>query len=364
MSLHIVILAGGRGVRFWPLSRRERPKQLLPLLGTESLLRQTAARFDGWVPPEAVWIVSHISLIAETRRELEGLLLAERCIEEPIARNTAAAIGAAAAAIETIDPEALMLACPSDHWIPDTEAFRLDVERASRAAAALGGLHLFGIPITRPECGYGYVECAEELAAHPGTAPVARFHEKPDPETAVAYASRGEMLWNSGIFLWKAATILEALDRYLPQSRETLGKLRACLKQEGGRYGPKAKEALRAYLEASSPVSIDCAVLEKHATAFVTRATFRWSDLGNWLSWGEKVESDAHGNQVRGKVLIHDSRDCVLYSEDGLLALLGVEDLIVVRLGDVTLVCSRERAQEIRDLVDAAGRREDLEEFL
>ena len=365
MSLHVAILAGGRGERFWPLSRRTRPKQFLPLAGSRSLLQETADRLVGWVDPGSLWVVAHDSLLAEIRRQLKGALAEERCIKETRPRNTAAAIGIAAAAVEAAEPDAHLLVLPSDHWIPDTEAFRQDVQRALAAAEALDGLHLFGIPITRPECGYGYVEQADEIAGRPGVARVKRFREKPDRERAIEYARRPEMLWNSGIFLWRAATILEALGRHIPESRDALAALRDVLQGERGRLDAGAvAEAMDRYLEASPSAPIDTAVLEKHDRTYVTRASFRWSDLGGWLSWGEQIDPDSEGNRCRGLRILRDAHGCTAYSEDGLLALLGVKDLVVVRLQDVTLVCAKERAQEIRQLVREAAEQGDLDAYL
>lgn len=358
-----MILAGGRGERFWPLSRRTRPKQLLPLMGQRSLLQETVDRLEGWVDPDSIWAIAHDSLLPDIRRQLDPVLSERRCIAEPIPKNTAPAIGAAAAAVEAAEPGAMMLVLPSDHWIPDKEEFRQDVDRALSAALDRDGLHLFGIPIARPECGYGYVERADELKGHPGVARVARFHEKPDIEKAESYAKRPEMMWNSGIFLWKASTILDALRRHIPETREALDDLCGHLAAEKGNFGPEAKEAIRRYLDQSPAKPIDIAVLEKHDETYVTRASFRWTDLGSWLSWGEQLEADSKGNRGEGQQILRDSHDCIVYSEDGAVALLGVRDLIVVRLKDVTLVCARDRAQEIRQLVSDARRRGDLEDY-
>ncbi|MBD3160797.1 MAG: NTP transferase domain-containing protein [Candidatus Eisenbacteria bacterium] len=363
MRIHAVILAGGRGERFWPLSRRRRPKQLLPLVGKRSLLQETLARMEGWIDPERIWLVASGPLLAEIDRHLDGAVPPARWIEEPIPRNTAPAVGAAAAMIAAIDPGAFLLVLPSDHWIPDVARFREDVGRALRAAEEVGGLHLFGIPVTRPETGYGYVEMADELPEHPWVARVRRFHEKPTPRRALDYADRPEMLWNSGIFLWRAETILDALRQHVPASRDRIDRLREALRTEK-RFGPAAKEALRAYLEGSDSSSIDYAVLEKHEETYVTRAGFRWSDLGSWVSWGERSEADPSGNRGKGPLLARDARNCIYYSENGALALLGVEDLIVVRVEDVTLVCARERAQEIRRILADARERGDMEEHL
>ena len=363
MRVYAIILAGGRGERFWPISRRGRPKQLVPLLGERSLLQDSYARLDGWIPVERRWLVAGSYLMDAIHGQIPDLDLS-RCVAEPVARNTAAAIGATAALIEARDPDAVLLVLPSDHWIPDADDFRRDVERAAAVAGAIGGLHLFGIPIVYPETGYGYVERGEEMAGHPGTYRVVRFHEKPDRGKAIAYASRPDMLWNSGIFVWKASTILDALLAHIPQSHDALSDLRAGLRREGGRVAPGVERSLDRFFHESPNESIDYAVLERHGETYVAHASFRWSDLGNWLSWGVLREADAHGNRGQGRSVLLDAEDCVVYSEgDGLVALLGVRDLIVVRLADVTLVCSRDRAQEVRRLARSMGENADLEPF-
>jgi mannose-1-phosphate guanylyltransferase len=363
MHIHAVILAGGRGERFWPLSRRRRPKQFIPLAGDRSLLQESFSRLDGWIPAERRWIVAGTSLYPTIRAQLPALD-PDRCVAEPVARNTAAAIGAAAALVEANDPQAIILVLPSDHWIPDADDFRRDVERAAAAASDIGGLHLFGIPIAYPETGYGYVESGSVVPGHPGTHRVIRFHEKPDREKAIAYASRSDMLWNSGIFVWGAPAILEAITEHVPEGRAALGDLRATLQREGGLLTPVVREALDRFFLESPGESIDYAVLERHKETFVTHANFRWSDLGNWISWGVLREADSDGNRGQGRGLILESENCVYHSGDGgLVALLGVKDLIVVRLDDVTLVCSRERAQDVRLLARRLANDPDLETF-
>jgi mannose-1-phosphate guanylyltransferase len=363
MNLHAVILAGGRGERFWPLSRRARPKQLLALFGDRSLLMQTVDRLEGWIPGERRWVVAPADLMPEIRRQVG--FAAERCIEEPVTRNTAAAIGAAALFIETIDPEAHLLVQPSDHWIPDGKVFREDVERAAAAAAKRGGLHLFGIPPSYPETGFGYIEQGRELPGYAGVHEVIRFHEKPDRAEAVSYALRGDMLWNSGVFLWGARVILDALNQALPSAAANIGRLRQILARNGPALDPELKSGLDRFFGEIPSVSIDHAVLESHRERYVTRARFRWSDVGSWLSWGEQRAADSGRNRTAGTVLARDSSECILYSGDGgMLALLGVNDLIVVRLDDVTLVCARERAQDLKSLLRDAEERGDLEKFL
>jgi mannose-1-phosphate guanylyltransferase len=363
MPLHAVILAGGIGERFWPLSRRERPKQFLALFGERTLMQQTADRLKGWIPPDCCWVIAPGSLIPEIRRQLPDLPT-EQFIEEPVARNTAAAIGAASALISARDPAAFLLVLPSDHWIPDAALLRADVERAHAAAADLGGLHLFGIPVSYPETGYGYIEEGAPLVDHEGVHAVAAFHEKPDRERALLYAARSDMLWNAGIFLWKAETIIDAIRSEMPAMRDGLEGLIAALLRDGRRLGPEAVRALNKYFLDAPSESIDSAVLEHHRQTYVTRARFRWSDVGSWLSWAEHREPDAEGNRGEGRLLLRDAKNCVLYSSrDGALAILGVQDLIVVRLKDVTLVCARDRAQEVRNLVRDARDRDELKGF-
>lgn len=363
MPLHAVILAGGIGERFWPLSRRDRPKQFLTLFGGRSLLQQTADRLDGWIPTERRWVVAPGHLIPGILEQLP-LLPSERVIRETVARNTAAAIGAAAAVISMLDPEAVLLVLPCDHWIPDAGLFREDVERAQAAAALRGGLHLFGVPATYPETGYGYIEQGAPLAKHEGVYEVAAFHEKPTRERAVDFARRPDMLWNSGIFLWKAETIIEAIRLHSPEIGKELDPLLAALVLDGRRLGPQGSRAMDGYFLGSPSESIDSAVLESHRETCVTRARFRWSDVGGWLSWSDHREADANGNRGEGSLILRDAKNCVLYSsKDGALALLGVHDLIVVRLADVTLVCARDRAQEIRNLVREARDRDGLQDL-
>ncbi len=363
MPTHAIILAGGRGERFWPLSRRDRPKQLLPLFDGRSLLQRTADRIAGWIRPDRVWVVAGAEVMPEIRRQVP-FLLESRCLVEPAARNTAAAIGAAAVAVSAVEAQAVLLVLPSDHWIPDPELFREDVERAAGAAQGLGGLHLFGIAADRPETGYGYIERGAEVPGWPGTHRVVRFHEKPDPERAIEYATRPEMLWNSGIFVWRASAILDAMRLAVPGMAPLLSELRAAVNQDAERARPQTQEALARFFVRSPSESIDTAVLEKHAETYVAPARFRWSDLGTWVAWGEHLPAGADGMRCRGSVVADESRDCIAYSEGGLLALLGVRDLIVVRMGDVTLVCDRNRAQDVRRLVRWVARQGDLEEYL
>jgi mannose-1-phosphate guanylyltransferase len=344
MELHAVILAGGRGERFWPLSRSDAPKQMLRLVDEETLLGATLRRVSGRVLRTNTLVVIGADLRPATER-LGLPLPPSQFLWEPVGRNTAAAVGAAVERIGAV-PGRVLLVLPSDHWIPDDTAFWHAVDAGLALLAAGEPVVTFGLRPLYPETGYGYIERGEALPAAPGAFRARRFHEKPDIERAQSYVDSGSCLWNSGIFLFDAAAMAVLLRRHLPAMAPTLDRLRADLAQGGDDL------AWSRYFEAATPVSIDHGVMEKADRVAVLEAGFAWSDLGTWTSLGDRLPADADGNRIRGEVMTLDSSDCVLYSgEGGLLAVLGVHDLIVVRVGDATLVCPRGRAQEVRRLV-------------
>ena len=344
MSLHAVILAGGRGERFWPLSRRARPKQLLPLISDVSLLEGTLERIALRVPRERRWIAAAEDL-KPTLVEMPLELPPDQILWETVGRNTAPALGAAAECV-LAKGGGTMLVLPSDHWIPDAEAFWAAVDVGETLIdAGSERVVTFGIEVAYAETGYGYVERGAPLGSSGRAFVVSHFHEKPDLERAQRYAARPGFYWNSGIFVFDAAGVASLLRRHVPSMEAPLERLRHELRQGSVRWSD--------YYEACPAISIDYAVAEQADDVAVVEARFPWSDLGAWPAWGEQQIPDANGNRARGNVLNLDSEDCLLYSEgEGLLATLGVKDLIVVRVGDATLVCAKDRAQEIRRLVE------------
>ncbi|MCK4414373.1 MAG: mannose-1-phosphate guanylyltransferase [Candidatus Eisenbacteria sp.] len=339
-----VILAGGRGERFWPLSRRRRPKQLLALIGEESLLAATWRRMRARLEPAAIRVVAGEDLQAPITAELPELTPGG-FIGEPVGRNTAPAIAVAAALGRRGGRDPLQLVVPADHWIPDPAAFWESVHIAEQVAAAADRpLVTFGVPITRPETGYGYIERGAPRAEGPGAYGVARFHEKPQREQAQAYRDAGGYYWNSGIFLWRASAILEELERHLPALSRLVTPLTST---------PDPGTLIGEIFAAAPSESIDWGVLEHSARVAVVEAGFEWSDLGSWPSWGERMAPDGDGNVARGAVVSRDTQGCLLYAEQGLIATLGVRDLVVVRTGDATLVIDRERCQDIRQIIAA-----------
>jgi mannose-1-phosphate guanylyltransferase len=353
--LEAVILAGGRGERFWPLSRRARPKQLLRLFGETSLLRATWERLRYRIDAEAIRVVAGADLERAVRADLPELGQ-EGFLREPVGRNTGPACAVAAALARRDDGDPLQLVVPADHWIPETERFWEGVDEAiAVASAADAPLVTFGVPITRPEPGYGYLERGAARPEGPHAYRVACFHEKPDSETARRYAEQPGHYWNSGIFLWRASALLEEVARLLPDLDAALAPLR---QPPGGHH-----HLGEAFLAAPS-VSIDHGVLEHSRRVALVEARFTWNDLGNWASWAGQVGADEEGNAHRGATVDVDAHGCVLYADSGLIAVLGVQDLIVVRAGDVTLVADRNRAQEVRRLLETLRARPELEGYL
>jgi mannose-1-phosphate guanylyltransferase / mannose-6-phosphate isomerase len=344
--IHPVILSGGSGTRLWPMSRTLYPKQLLTLLGRDSLLQQTVRRVaerKGFAPPLLVANEEHRFIIAEQLREIavapRALLL------EPIGRNTAPAACVAALALTESDPDPLMLVMPSDHTIGDVEAFATAVERAAAAARA-GALVSFGIAPERPETGYGYIRRGAGLEGIEGAFAVAEFVEKPGSEEAEAFVASGEHSWNSGIFLFPARQYLDELERLRPDMVAACREALATAQRDSD-FIRLGKEAF----SACAGDSIDYAVMEHTRRAAVVPVSMGWSDVGSWNALWEMGVKDADGNSIEGNVVAEETRNCYLRSEAGLIAAIGIEDLVVVATADAVMVAPRNRTQDVKKLV-------------
>lgn len=350
-EVHAVIIAGGAGTRFWPASRVKRPKQLLSLAGAgdESLLAATVRRVRALCPPERVWVATGRHLLDATRAELPELS-ASTFLAEPVARNTAPCIGWAAATIARRDPDAIVMVLPADQHVADEPAFVRVLERAVGAARA-GAITTIGLKPTRPETGYGYVECGEPIAE--GVRGVARFVEKPDRARAEAYVASGRHLWNGGMFFFRASAMLDAIRAHLPELAAGLARL-----DEAAARGDEAAELDRTFGTLPS-ISIDHGVMEKVAGLAVVEGDFGWSDVGSWESAWELAQKDDAGNAAPpGAVLVDAKRNLVRDlrkpgGADRVVALVGVDDLVVVETDDALLVMPRERAQDVKAVVDA-----------
>jgi len=341
-ELWAVVMAGGSGTRFWPASRRARPKQFLPIAGSESMLAATVARLEGLVALERVLVVTSGELAP---RVLECLpeLPPDNVLVEPVGRNTAPCVALAALEVERRAPDAVQLVLPADHVIEPAEAFRASLEAAAAEARREPRLVTLGIRPTFPATGYGYIACGGELARHGDfdALEVERFVEKPDEARAREFLASGDFLWNAGIFVWTTDAILAALREHAPAVLEPL--------EAAGR-----STELDAIYPELPALPIDVAVLERAAKRSVLPIDFGWNDVGSWTSLPEVagVDGEANCSAGGGRLLAEGASGNVVYGPEGsLVALVGVKDLVVVRSGDAVLVCPKDQAQRVKDVV-------------
>ena len=346
--LHAVIMAGGGGTRFWPRSRQRRPKQFLTLAGDRSLLQQAYDRVEG-LAPGRTWVITGESYRTETQQQLPELL-PDRVVGEPCGRDTAPCIGLGAALIACQDPAAVMMVTPADHVIEPARLF----EQAARVAEQMAEEHpqaliTFGIAPTFASTGYGYVHRGEQVAKRQGTSVfrVKEFKEKPKEDRAREYVASGDFYWNSGIFVWKAATVLTALEKHKPQLYAAVQRIADAWPT------PRRAEALAREYPGLEKVSIDYAVMEKAPEVLVVEAPYRWDDVGSWLALERMQPQDADGNTVLATHAGLDTKKCVIVAEPGkLVTTLGVENLLIVQDGDAILVADRSKEGAVKELVD------------
>ncbi len=347
--LHSVVMAGGSGTRFWPKSRRHSPKQLLRLHGDRTMLQQTVDRIAPLTDPSRTWIITGEDQAAATREQLPKLA-ADHVIGEPCARDTAACVGLAALIVLKADPEATMVVMPADHVVAPAEVFQRTVAAAAEVVERSPSTFVtFGIRPTRPETGYGYIERGEP-AGEPGgirAHRVVRFREKPDAATADEFVRSGRFDWNSGIFVWKAAAILDAIRRFQPELASGLDQIAPAL------GGSSQESVLRGVYPTLVKRPIDKAVMEHAEDVQVLEVGYSWSDVGDWRSIAALVTPDGAGNSVQGPAILEGARDCVIVSDDGRpIVVLGAEDLVVVQSGGVTLVARKDRLDGLKALVE------------
>ena len=345
--IYALILAGGSGERFWPLSRRTRPKQLLRLVSKTVLLEDTIARLDGWVPPERILVLTNVEQEAAVRDLLKGFP-AENIVAEPAKRDTAAAVALGTGWVAIRDHAATMIVLPADHVIADRKAFRETVTLAAAAAEETGGLVTIGIKPTWACPGFGYIEHGEPVRLRNGVDKgavhrVVRFREKPNVDLAESFLRKGNFRWNAGMFVWSVPSLLSEFNRHAPELADFISQLRAVGKFE---------KVLRERFTNLPRVSFDYAVMEKADRVLVVEANFDWDDVGSWSAVAKYFSKDPHGNSANCETTTIDSTNNIVFDQEGAtVALLGVHNLIIVRTGDAILVCHRHDAEKIKDLI-------------
>ena len=350
-SFYPVILAGGRGTRFWPLSRKRKAKQLLPLNSAKSMIQETFARLLPLSKAKNFWIITNDDLRTPIARQLKQLSK-KQIVAEPCGRNTAPAIGLAAFLLLREDPNAVLGLFPSDHVVTDEKKFQKDLKHAVEIAAAGANIVVIGIPPTRPETGYGYIEAGAK--AKNGALQVRRFREKPDAATATRFLKEGNYFWNGGVFIWSARTLADALTEHLPKTAAVLGEL-------ASHYGTrKFDKALPALYPQCENISVDYAIAEPRSAKgegksgiYCIPASFGWNDLGSWTALYEhrQKQQDEHQNVVsaKGSFMLNASGNFVF--SDKFVAAVGVNDLVVVETDDALLITTRENSQDVGKVV-------------
>jgi mannose-1-phosphate guanylyltransferase len=352
-TTHAVILAGGRGTRFWPRSRTRTPKQLLNIIGKETMLQQTVARLRPLIPADRIWTVTNAEQVAAVRKQLPAAAR-RHVLSEPIGRNTTAAIALAAIHVRhAAGGDALLAILPADHYIAEPERYRETVRAALEVAREPGRMVVLGIPPTRPETGFGYIERMGENLRAKGSPvfAVRRFMEKPELQLAKEYVASGNYHWNAGMFFWRVSTFLENLQRHLPKTQAALESLAEHI----GKRGYERK--LRAIYPKLENISVDYAILEAATRqqgpprVFEIPAEIGWSDIGSWAAVYELLAKQPGANILAGEGHAIDAEGNFLWSPSKFVAAIGVRDLVVVETPDALLICPRGRAQEVGKVV-------------
>lgn len=367
-SFYAVVIAGGKGERFWPQSRAARPKHLLPVVGEVPLLAQTLQRIRPLVPAKNIFVITSAVQAKAVARVCRGLLPPANVVAEPMGRDTAAAVGLAAALVGARDPRGVFAVLPADQVIHDAKAYQADLSAAFAAAAAAPVMVTIGIPPTEPATGFGYVQRGElwrEFGGRGGKGAkpvyaVKRFVEKPKREVAESYLKSGDYVWNAGMFIWSVPVVEAAFAAHAPELDAGLAKLRAAL-AKGRALGPVLKKVYPTLVR----ISVDYALLEKSTNVVMLPASFDWDDVGAWPAVAKHFKPDAAGNVGRGEIIVEQGGGNIVFSEDGhVVTLLGVDDLVVVHTKDATLVMPKSRAQDIKALLKRVAERKDAAKLL
>lgn len=350
MKVFEVIMAGGGGTRFWPLSRKERPKQLLNISGKDIMLNETIRRMDEIVEREDVYIVTNESQQKLMKDMIINGVPFKNILTEPAARNTSPCVLYAASVLMKLHGDGVMCVFPADHHVANIPEYQRTLRTAIRAAEVTGKIVTIGITPTYPATGYGYISRTKEEELD-GVYQVRKFVEKPNLDAATKYLAEGTYLWNSGVFIWKISTILEAFKKHLPTMYEQMQEIVEA-------YGtPSEKEVLERVYPQLESISVDYGILEREADVLVLEGDFGWSDVGSLDAMNTFHKEDSDGNILLGDVLAINSRGSIVKGNDKLIALVGMENTIVVETEDALLICNKSKAQDVKKVVDELSAR-------
>ena len=346
-KIFCLIMAGGSGTRFWPRSRTTKPKQFLNIAGENSLLQSTIQRFSEFTKPENIYIVSNKSQAGILEAQTPWLPR-ENLIYEPVGKNTLPCIGLAAMFAEKVDRDGIMVVSPSDHLIKNDELFRDTVLSAVNIAEERDGIVTIGISPTYPATGYGYVKTCEEITGDKTIRQfkVERFVEKPNEIKATEYLKQGGFYWNSGLFVFKISVFLDAVKEFAPELYADLRKIQA------GLGSPSFEQTLDTVYRAVQSISVDYGIMEHARNIYLVEGNFDWNDLGSWESVYQCSEKDAAGNVSSGEAIFLDSQNSYIHAEKGIVAVVGLDNVVVVRSGNAVLVCHRDKTEDVKKIVD------------
>ena len=344
MKLYAVIMAGGVGSRFWPRSKKKLPKQLLKIFGDQTMIQATVNRLSGLVEKENIFVITNELQRPEVLNQLPDVP-AENIIEEPFGRNTAACIGLASVIIKAKDPDAVTIVLPADHIIKDEDEFKKILKNAAKYANESKGLVTIGITPTRPETGYGYIQINDKPVTD-NIFKVLTFAEKPNYATALRFVESGDFLWNSGMFIWRADVILDEIKNLMPDLHEGLVVIEKSL------TNPNFKEELKTVYAQLKKISIDYGIMEKSSKVFLTKGSFNWSDVGSWEEVYQLSDKNENGNATIGNVYTNMVNDSYVYSPDKVTAVIGLDNVIVINHHDTVLICRRDKAQDVKEIVE------------
>ena len=359
-SIFAVIMAGGSGIRFWPKSRKNLPKQFLKIIGDKTMIQATVNRIESLVSYKNILIVTNVNHAKTVHDQLPSISSAN-VILEPVARNTAPCIGLAALTVQQRDKNGVMLVLPSDHWINDDRQFCLELEIAAERAVEKETLILFGIKPSYPETGYGYVQRGKNINPNPSSDckiyQIEKFKEKPDVEQAKEFIKSGNFYWNSGSFAWKASVILDEIKNHLPDLHNGLMKIKAILDTT------KDQVEINKIFQTLRPESIDTGVMEKTNRAEIIISQVGWGDVGSWKALENHLPTDTSGNAASKKHILIDTKNSIIEGDNRMIAAIGLKDMVVIDTEDVLLICPKERCQEIKNLVGQL-KKEGKDEYL